>query len=272
MRDGKQLAWIAPRAWILTGLWVWALPIAFIWVWTGTQARLGWARGSVEALGTWAAILVARGIAAWVYDRAVAHWRPFTWQGDAHKILKVPAGPNRIPLLVGSAPFALSVGIMANVWGWTIIVPGRWAVFPLVLMAVVWLYAMGSLTLYNQVVVRWWGPLQWEQHGSEGSGLRLRGRQLFRLISLVSFLWIIFAVVVLWGLAAVLLTVLAHHFPAGLFGVQVGLFGAAFTLFLGYWTSVVMGLWYALGAGLYWWWQSRRGPVIWARTTDEVTS
>ncbi len=268
------MTWVAPRVWIVAGIWVWALPMVFVWIWTGSQTRLGWRLGTVEALVTWASLLGARGIGVWLYNRLWSHSHPLTWISVDGRIVRVPVGINSRALLTLALPFALAGGILANVWGWTVIIPERWMLFPVMLLIASGVYALGSLTLYNQFVTRLGGAVTLSrEHTPQGHQvIWIVGRPLFGAVAMLAFLWILSAIVVIWGVAAILLIMLAHHFPAGVFGVEVGLFSAALTLFFGYWTAVLVGLWYALGARLLRSWQYRRGPVSFGRARDEAMS
>lgn len=274
VEQAQQLRYIAPRVWAVIGVWIWALPTAFIWGWVGVQTRLGWRLATFEATLTFVGVLLARWAGAHLYDRLVAARRPVVWFMEADRIVRVPVGRNAGALAVLAVPFGVVVGLLANVWGWTLVIPDRWAIFPLALALAAWIYGLGSILLYNHVVVPRYGAVILNfRHQSGMWVLEAIGvRQLRLAVSVLTFGWILAGLLAVGIGGGILLTIVAHHFPAGSFGAEVALFGMALTAFVGFFAAWAIGYWYAWGARLYRWWQGMRGPIGWGEPLVEVTS
>lgn len=241
-----------------------------MWAWTGVQTRLGWGLATIEALTTWMALVLVRWVSVQLYNHWVAPSYPLVGVVKDGRVLRLHGRANVLPLMTMALPFGIVMGLLADVWGWTLVIPERWVAFPLLLVVAGWLYAQGSVGFYNQVVVRWWEPVMIAQNrcsGDTGWILQSIGPQsLFRAITLLTFLWILIGITGLVGLVGILLIILAHRIPAGAFGVSVGVFAVVFAAFLGYWTALAVGLWFALGAQISQWWNRHRGRMIWAKT------
>ncbi|MCL5116558.1 MAG: hypothetical protein M1272_05345 [Firmicutes bacterium] len=272
MRQARRLTWMGLRGWIIMGAWVWALPVLMVWGWTGSQARLGWGLATGEAVVTWAAMVVVRGAAVLLYNYVISsHW-PFTFITDDTRLFEVPLWPNIIASGTGAVPSGLAMAVLANLWGWTVVLPNRWTFTLVVVPAMAWIYALGTLVLYNRLVVPWFGPIDVEiqEQGGRRRLAGMRARSVRRAISLVTFGWLGTLLLVGALVAGILLTAVAHHFPAGAFGAEVAAFGLALAAFIGYWLAVVVGLWYGLGARVYQWWRGKGGGLDWQDVRDEV--
>lgn len=275
----RRLMWADPYLWTYTGLWVWAPAMLFVLIWTGTQVRLGWRLAVFESLCTWAMLALARWVGARLYNGWIASWAPLTWLerpglGEG-VVLRLPPWSNAAAMGSLALPFGILLGILGNLWGWTQVLPDRWVLFPVVLAVSAWIYGLGSLVLYNRVIVHWFGPftVQSEPLGGHQALLaHLDARPLFVGISMVSFGWLVTGIVLVWVVAGTLLIVLAHHFPAGWFGFEVECFGAVLGAAIAYLVAIAVGLWYVVGLTLFRWQEHRRGPMPWGHLRDEVTS
>ncbi|PSR24118.1 MAG: hypothetical protein C7B45_00455 [Sulfobacillus acidophilus] len=270
MQERQRLIWIAPLNWALTGIWIWTPAIIFVMVWTGTQTRLGWRLAIIEAITTWLAIVCVRWLAVQAYNRWVVPAHPLVVLVRRNRIVGVPGWTNALPLAAMALPFGIVVGLLADVWGWTVVIPGRWVFFPGLLALAAWIYALGSVAFYNHVVVPWWDPLMietesWGFDETERVLTYLRPQSLFCDVTLLTFLWFVTGIIVIGGLVGVLLVILAHHIPAGTFGAEAGTFAVALAAFLGFGAALVVGLWFALGAKVAQWWNVHRARMTWAK-------
>jgi hypothetical protein len=242
----------------------------FVLIWTGTQTRLGWRLATTEAVATWLAVVCVRWLAVQLYNRWLAFSHPLVAVVEQNRILHVSGRDNILPLAAMALPFGVVVGLLADVWGWTLVIPGRWVVFPGLLALTAWIYAQGSVVFYNHIVVQWWQPVvmiteSWDHDENERAITSMRPQSLFQGVALLTFLWILTGIIVIGGVVGVLLLILAHHVPAGTFGAEVGIFAVALAAFLGFWAALVVGVWFALGAKAAQWWNSHRGRMTWAK-------
>jgi hypothetical protein len=263
---------IHPLGWALAGLWLWAPSVVFTWVWTGTQVRLGWKLATVEAAVTWGLLVAARLVSAVVYNRIVAPRHPFVFEGASGEIVGAPVSANVATVAVCAVPFAVFLGFNGNLWGWTLIIPDRWVVFPVLLLAAAAVYGAGSLVIYNAVVRVWQGTLRAEFSPGPGhdSLVYLAPRRIFRATAITTFVWFGIGIGGLWAVGGVLMVVLARHFPAGWFGLDVEIFVVSLAALAAYGIALIVGVWCALGAHLYFGRQRGANAWIWARTADEV--
>lgn len=270
----RHMRWAAPLPWALAGFWIWAPPIVFVWVWSGAQARLGWRLATLESLSTWAALIVSRWTGIWLYNQLVARWAPLTWREDQGQVSFLPVTSNLAAMATLALPFGVLVGFLGNFWGWTVVIPERWWMFPASLFVAAWLYALGSLALYNHVVLRWRGIMALRVRCQAGDSVvvEVAARLLFFSIAWMVFAWCLVVILVVWIVGGSLLAILAQHFPAGFFGFEVEVFVAVGGGCVAYGLGVLLGLWYALGVRILGWRQMHRGPVAWGHTRDEVTT
>ncbi|NMP22478.1 hypothetical protein [Sulfobacillus harzensis] len=260
--------------WLAFGLWGWILPLAAFWVWTGLQTRLGWTRATVESVAALAAITAARFVGLSLYHRLLANRWPVTVVWDGAQIVSLPTDKN-FPFLASVAlPFGLVMGVVANLMGWSAVIPDRWFWLllgaPLASLA----FVAGSLFLYNRVASPWLGAIQVTADQGDGRmrAIAFQAASVRRATHLIVFLWVGAVTVVIALLGGSLLTVLARHIPAGIFGLEAGGFAVAVALFLGFWGSALLGIWYAAGARVYRIWQNGGGGIWWQEAGSHEAS
>ena len=244
-----------------------------MWVWTGTQIRLGWQLASVEAVVTWMFLLVSRGLFALIYNRLIAPWRPFRFAESTHAVTRVPVASNLAGIAAAAVTFGILLGFDANVWGWTLVIQSRWVLFPAMLLAAALVYGAGSAVLYNVLVQAWRGTLQvvFRRRGADDERLIfVAPRTVFRAVATLTFLWFAVGIAAIWLVGGTLLVVLANRFPAGWFGFDVEVFAASSAALIGYVAALLIGLWYALGARLLMAWRRPRAPWVSGRPMDQV--
>ncbi len=262
---------VSPGLWAFAGIWVWAPAILFLWIWTGTQVRLGWWLATVESLSTWAGLVLARWIAIWGFNRLVSSWAPLSWCEEQGSLVRVPVRVNLGIATSMALPFALIVGGVANVFGWTLVIPDRWITFPIGLFLAAVVYAVGCFTLYNLLARRSWRvPISIDPILGPKTAWSHAVHRWFVVVAWLGFLWSVVAILLLWIVGGSLLIVLAGHFPAGWFGFKVEAFAVVSVAFICYWIALLIGAWYALGVRLIQWQEVRRGPFRLVRLGDEV--
>ncbi len=265
MTGVRRLMRIDVGGWLLVGVWLWFLPLVFLWVWTGSQTRLGWSRATWEVGAVLALLILARVLGLALYHRWVAGRWPLTLVFQDGGLKYVPTPQNLPFLLAVTIPLGLGLGVLANLFGWSTVIPERWLLMPTLGPVVAGLFSLGSVVIYNRVAGPWLGSIQMtveERHGWVRAVV-FSSSQVRRTAHLVGFIWVVLVTLVLAGLGGTLLTVLAGHIPAGTFGVEAGLFSVAIVLFVGFWASGALSLWYGIGARVYRSWVSQGGGIFW---------
>lgn len=251
------------------GLWTWAPLTIFLLIWTGTQARLGWFTAGIEAVVSWAVLIGSRGLGMHAYNVWVAPRWPLSWQHQGDWLVRLETVGNIPAVVVLAVPFGVFFGEMANFFGWTTVLPDRWVVVPLALIFLGGLYGLGNMVLYNGLIVRWWGPVAITLEKGTWLGEAPKWSQLRRTVTLMTFSWMMGAVLLIMVVAGALLMVVAHHFPAGWFGVEMSFFGLMLSAFIAFVLAVLVGWWYGLGVvlsrlGRHWW-----GAKPWGQVDEE---
>lgn len=272
MTTVHRLREIDRTGWLVPGVWGWVIPIIIVWIWTGLQSRLGWVMATGESLSAAVLLVAARLLGLWVYQREIATRWPLTVYLEEGQVARLPI-PNNAPAVISLAvPVGLGLGIQANAWGWTAVVPDRWVWVEAGTAVLSGLCALGTLLLYNWVIVPWLGPVRFEVGGGPHGQriVRVDGSSVRRAATGLAFCWalgLVFGGAVLGGL---LLSVLAHGIPAGLFGLASGGFAVAVALWVGFLVALLTGWWYGLGASAYGRWVQRGGGMRWP--SEETTA
>ncbi|MCY0877755.1 MAG: hypothetical protein OWU84_02245 [Firmicutes bacterium] len=245
------MARLSPSTWGLLGLWTW-LPVAlFVYIWTGLQVRLGWSLAIREALELWGGLAVSRALGALCYNEFVAGWVPFKVWIEAGRVVRFGDKENLGAMISFALPFSLIQGWLAGSFGWATVLGGRWWLISLALFTVALLYAVGGVTVYNRIVVRWYGPLVARQAMSDGDALHivaLDARSVGWTVAVCTLFWAGLGVLAVACLGGVLLAVLAGHVPGGVFGAEIGGFAVMSALLTAYGVAVAFGAWMSLGA------------------------
>lgn len=243
--DVLVLARIKVARWVLWGLWCWGPLSLLLWVWAGSQStRIGWGRGLLQAGSLLVAMVGARAVFALLYNMVLSERYPIRAhvQNGAMKI--IPVRENQPGMFAMAVPGGILASVVANGWGWTGDLTSRWWIVSAAGVVAAWLGVLGAALLYNRVVVGWVGPVLFRQ---EGDGVRWNSQSVRRAVHLLGFLGIAGGSGLILFVAWVLLVVLAHRIPAGLFGVETGLFLWAVLVFCGYWVAWLAGVWCGLG-------------------------
>jgi hypothetical protein len=248
-----RLIAVSPSAWMLTGLWMWFPVALFVFCWTGFQARLGWHWAILEALGLWGASALTRVIGAVCYNSVVAPRAPFIAWLKSRRVERLGFWRNVWTIWSFALPFSVIQGSLANLFGWTVILVGRWWLVPLLLFIMANVYALGGVMLYNQVVVPWYGPIALRRvdgHEQALTIITLDQRSVGWSAAIWTLCWAVLGVGLVGLVGGLLLTILAGHIPAGAFGVEIGLFAVVLAVFLGYWVALGAGVWMQWGAAI----------------------
>ena len=263
---------VDPRSWVIIGLWFWSIPAVLLCVWTGVQARLGWTLGSLEAVSGWIGVLAARFVAAELYNRVVSRHSALTWVtvGEWLKIIPLKSAWG---IIVSCAlPFGVFIAVLANLFGWFTIFPDPWGVAIVGLPIAATGYGALSIVLYNRVVAPFYANMRLAVDEKEGRMARLvglSGRETKVVAAALVFLWAVVLAVGVMTSAGTLLTVLAHHIPAGTFGLAMMFFGAAFMAMVGYAAALMAGWWFSLGVRCYQVWINRGGGLYFQEVWHE---
>lgn len=274
MTGVRRLMRIGVGGWLIAGLWLWVVPLAFLWVWTGSQTRLGWIRATWEVGSVLGLLILARVLGLALYHRWVAMRWPLTLVFQDGGLKSLPTPQNLPFLLVSTIPLGLGLGVLANLFGWSTVIPDRWLWMPTLGPLVAILFSVGSVVFYNRLAVPWLGRIQMsiEEHPGWVQVVVFSSSGVRRTAHMVAFLWVVLVALGIAGLGGTLLTVLAGHIPAGTFGAEVGLFSVAVVLFLGFWGAGALSLWYGMGAGLYRSWAARGGGIWWQEGDGDEAS
>lgn len=243
--DVLVLVRVKVTRWVLWGLWLWGPLSLLLWVWAGIQSnRIGWGRGLLQAGSLLVAMVGARAVFAVLYNLILSERYPIRAHVENGAMKIIPVRENQPGMLALAVPGGILASLVANGWGWTGDLARQWWMVSAAGVMAAWLGVIGTGFLYNRVVVLILGPVFLRQ---EGDGVRWNSPSVRRAVHLLGFLWIAGGSGLILLVAWVLLVVLAQRIPAGLFGVETGLFLWAVLVFCGYWVAWLAGLWCELG-------------------------
>lgn len=256
MADVRQVMRVNIRGWMALGFWIWFPGALVVWLWVGEQVRLGWFRATVSVVGTWAIIVSARGLSALCLNALSSYMGGWQWIVREDQVVRVRVWGSLSAISYAAIPFGVLTGLMINLWGWVNVIPHHWVVVPVALWMAAEVYGILSLTFYNEIIVRFYGPVHVTCRRLENGEtilLQVSATPLRRVTTMWYFLWLLCILTMGFLVAGVLLIMVARHVPAGGFGMEVGAFAFVLALFVSYLASVAIGWWYLLGAKCYAW-------------------
>jgi hypothetical protein len=245
----------------------WGVLLGLYLVGPWMAALLWWNRTAIDGdllaravVGWGLTVLLGMGTAAWYNLTARLHGGLRVWWagGDIVAVDATRAAA------VGLALAPPAAGLGGALWALNLVpppLPWPWLV-AVALPAAAWAALAGSAWLYTWVVGGVGQHVVVELSTEQGPALRRVDPDRFRTaIATLLFAWVVgLAVLGVLGLWAGLIAV-AHHLPAGYFGLGVGLFFGFVLAVAGLLLAIVLGLWSRVVVWVYNRWAARYGGL-----------
>ncbi|AEJ41499.1 hypothetical protein TPY_3347 [Sulfobacillus acidophilus TPY] len=258
-----ELRSMNPWRWMWLGVWVWLWPGLAMLFWTVRQAPGGWP-GMLLTIFWFLGVLLLRYVGALTYNWWIGPKAGFCWIRSGNDVLYICQRRAIGALTVFAGPWGLWTGAFVNVAGWARVIPHRWAVLLIAGPIGAWLIGWLTIVLYNRLsdifdvrlAIRWL-----REPDGEWRVIAFDAERVRALSSLLGFSWTIGGILATVVPFLVALTILAHHIPAGNFGLSVMAFVTLTAMGVGWLFAWAMGWWFYGGSVLYRWWARRGGGL-----------